>query len=472
MSLRINLNSAALSASRYLGQTDNALGKSIEKLSSGYRVNRASDDPAGLVISQKLRAQIGGLGQAISNSNDAINMVRTAEGALNETHALLISMRELAIHAANTGANDEASLAADQLQIASAIDSLNRIAANTQFGQKKLLDGSAGMKATVINTVDFGNVTPAANTVAGYVGVDVTQAATKAQYVGDDLWDTDTVGDIAGGASSITINGTLISFDALDGGAQVIQKINDVSSTTGVTATLNAGVITLDQTSFGSDKGIALVDASGLISGTTNVVEWGTDAAATVTYSDGSTEAFNAGKGLQLVGATSGMVINLTTAGNAVANHNDAIFITSSTMMFQIGAYAGQTVELSLNSVAAADLGGTAVGLINTTWTVADIDVRSFNGAQDALKLIDAAISEVSTIRANLGAFQKNILESNVNSLSVAKENIAASESSIRDTDMAAEMVNFTRNQILEQAGTAMLAQANQVPQILLRLLQ
>ncbi len=271
MSLRINLNAAALNAHRQLQGTDSALAGSIEKLSSGFRINRAADDPAGLAISENLRSQISGLGQAIANSSDAVNMIKTAEGALAEVQNLLRTMRNLALHAANTGANDETALAADQTQIEAAITALNRISENTQFGTKKLLDGSA----------------------------------------------------------------------------------------------------------------------SGLV--------------------------------------------------------------------FQVGANANQTTTISIDSVSASALG------------VASIDVTS--DAQGAIELLDTAISTVSTMRAELGATQKD-LESNIASLGVAKENIAASESSIRDTDMAAEMVSFTRNQILLQAGVAMLTQANAAPQALLALLR
>ena len=141
MALRINLNTAALSAHRTLTGTDSSLSKSIEKLSSGFKVNSAGDDPAGLVISEKLRAQVGGLGQAIKNAGDAVNMVKTAEGALGEVHRLLRSMRDLAVHAANTGATDSAAAQADQAQIDNAINSLNKVASETQFGGRKLLDG-------------------------------------------------------------------------------------------------------------------------------------------------------------------------------------------------------------------------------------------------------------------------------------------------------------------------------------------
>jgi len=271
MALRINLNTAALNAHRQLQGTDQALAGSIERLSSGFRINRAADDPAGLAISENLRAQVSGLGQAIANSSDAVNMIRTAEGALSEVHSLLRTMRNLALHAANTGAIDTTAAEADQTQMAAAISALDRIANNTQFGNKKLLDGTA--------------------------------------------------------------------------------------------------------------------------------------------------------TGLE----------------------------------FQIGANAGQTTSVDIDSVKAADLG------------VSTIDVTT--AAQAAITAVDAAVSTVSTLRAELGATQRD-LESNMTSLGVAKENIAASESSIRDADMAVEMVTFTRNQILLQAGVAMLTQANAAPQALLALLR
>ena len=157
MGLRINLNSAAQTAHRMLSGTDQALNKSIERLSSGYKINSAADDPAGLVISEKLRAQISGLGQAISTAGDAVNMVKTAEGALNEVSGLLRSMRDLAVHAANSGATDDASKQADQAQIQSAIESINKISSETQFGNKKMLDGTAGITASITGPSEADN---------------------------------------------------------------------------------------------------------------------------------------------------------------------------------------------------------------------------------------------------------------------------------------------------------------------------
>jgi flagellin len=272
VALRINTNTSALNAHRWLSTSDTALASSIEKLSSGYRINVAADDPAGLVISESLRAQVSGLGVALRNTEQSINVIKTAEAAMQEVHNLLRSMRDLALHAANTGASGTTEIAADQAQIDSAIDSLDRIASQTQFGSIALLDGSA----------------------------------------------------------------------------------------------------------------------TGLI--------------------------------------------------------------------FQVGANAAQTVTVDLPDVSASALG------------VDSIDVTS--DAQAAITAIDAAIDAVSTSRVDLGAFQKNTLESNLNSLAIAQENLAATESAIRDTDMAGEMVNFTRYQILLQAGSAMLTQANQSPQVILQMLR
>lgn len=466
MSLRINQNSAAMNAHRQLQNTDNQMASSIEKLSSGYRINRSADDPAGLVISENLRSQISGLGQAISNSQDAINMVKTAEGALTEVNSLLGTMRDLAVHASNVGMNDTKALDADQAQIASATAALNRIATNTQFGSKKLLNGTAGISGQTTNAaVSFmsGN----AATVAGTYALTITTQATKATNVGGAA-----VGDTAIAANdTITINGQQIGLTVGEDATSVANKINAQTDKTNVVATVNAGTLTLTQKNYGPSNGIVLSGTgTGLAAtGLTNATTAGVNAAGTLAKG-GVTYTLN-GVGDQLYGNvntdTEGMVIR--TAGNGALGN---VVVTNNSLKFQVGANAGQTASVAVNDVSASKLGTSATGLTNSSWKVADIDVTSFSGAQDAIKIIDAAISEVSATRAQLGSFQKNQLESNINSLGVAKENIAASESSIRDVDMAAEMVTFTRNQIMEQAGTSMLTQANQAPQNLLALLK
>ncbi len=471
MILRINLNTAAMNSHRNLANTDNAMSRTMERLSSGYRINRAADDPAGLVISEKLRAQVSGLQTSIANSNDAINMVRTAEAALAEVHSLLHTMRDLAVHASNTGANDDASIAADQSQINSSIQSINRIASTTQFGSRFLLNGQAGALATVEDNVHISGATPKSNTPAGYVSVQVTQVATKAQMDTSQTYASSNA--TVANAGNISVNGQTIQVLATDKVSDVLAKINALRSLTGVSARWDGDHVELNQEKYGSDQFIAYTESAQILNGGISHVQKGQDAVATITYEGtGATEVFNAGSGLRLKGATSGMIINLTEAGNAVGNYTNALFVNSGKLQFQIGPNVGQSIELSLPSVAASELGKTATGLTNPNWTVADIDVSTAEGAKDAIRLLDAAISEISLIRSDLGSFQKNTLESNINSLGIARENLAASESMIRDADMAAEMVRFTRDQILLQSGTAMLTQANLAPQTLLSLLR
>ena len=516
MSMRINLNNAAQTAARSLQNTDNNLSKAIERLSSGYKINRGADDPAGLVISEKLRAQISGMTQAISNSQDAVNLIKTAEGALTETNSLLRGMRDLAVHSANLGANDTASIAADQVQINSALQSLNNISSRTSFGNKKLLDGTAsvglgaivGLGGLAGSNSDISSVTAASTNSAFMnatgnksVTIAITQDAAKAKATG--------AAGVAGGAqlstatgwtatttSSIKVNGVdLGTFTAAQTGDDVINAINNnatLSQT--VVATRGAGNhIEIASKQYGSAQGITVeetlqdatgagnvavanlvavgpVDTTDNAAHATTSVAWGKDIKGTVfgLGVGGGTVDFNSGSGFTMKD-TAGDAINFSSGmtGEAGFMATYAGTVTGSGTVFQLGAFAGETAAVSLSSSAANALGG---GASTVFASVANIDLTT--NAQEAIKVLDSAISQVSTTRANLGAFQKNVLESNINSLGVAKENISASESAIRDTDMATEMTNFTRLNIMEQAGTAMLTQANQGPQQLLSLLR
>lgn len=475
MSLRINLNTAAMNAHRNLASADAAMGSSIEKLSSGYRINRGADDPAGLVVSENMRAQVSGLGQAIANSNDAVNMVKTAEGAMTETNSLLRSMRDLAVHASNVGANDPKALAADQAQIQSAITALNRISDTTQFGTKKLLDGSAGISIsapTNTSVVSTGSSATAANYSL------TATAATKASITGTK--DLSAGGAAVGSAGTLFLgdgkNSVSIAFAAADRITDVVAKINAYSTTTGVVAGGTTD-LTLTQKNFGSAPTISTAGTSNA-----DLTALGLNGVAVVAGTDVSAAATNTATGAVITmtgsgqyasgpagSALDGVKLNITASQAATT-----LTVTSNALKFQIGANAAQTTSVAVGDMDAAHLGNTVdrSTLTNSTWNVGNIDVTSFNGAQDAIKILDAAISEVSDTRASLGAFQKNQLESNINSIGVAKENLSASESSIRDTDMAAEMSTFTRNQIMMQAGTSMLTQANQAPQSILSLLK
>lgn len=486
MAMKINTNVTALNAQQNLLIAQAGFAQSVERLSSGFRINRAADDPAGLVNSENLRAQVEGLGQAIANTSEAVNMLKTAEGALNEVNSLLRSMRNLALHAANTGANDSVAVTADQNQITSAIESLNRIAANTQYATKYLLNGAAGNTSLVNDVTNIQGVSGGGALGTGAIGISVLQtAAVATSSVGKGLASNGTVSS----SGILTVNGVAINIAATDTYADVINKINQQTDTTGVSASFSDGIV-FTQQNVGSGYSITVSQSATIISGLSGVVvngQTGTNVSARVSFSTNgaiTAAATLTGVGTVLqgtVGNASDLRITLTNTGAGVGAATgmtttsgiDDINLVAGGLKFQIGANFQQTVSISISSVAANNLGTTAANLIGnpSNVSVQTIDVTTADGAQNALKILDQAISDISALRARLGATQKNTLETNINSLGVARENLAASESTIRDTDTAGEIMRFTRFQLQMQAATAMLAQANQAPQLLLSLL-
>lgn len=479
MSFRVNTNVMAMNALRNVGETNNDFGKSINRLSTGLRINQAADDPAGLIISEAFRAQIAGMDQAIRNSQDAINFAKVAEGALDEVNRLLRDGRSLAVAAGNSGTLSESQIQANQSQFASIVASITRIAQQTQFGTKKLLDGSAGVYATVtdganVNALSFtGSFNGAAITTNSSVTIDVTTQAQRAVITGTQTFAnaTDTVN-----AGSFTINGRTFSTNATDTIADVVARINNASDTTGVTAQWSAGNgVVLTSTQYGSIAKVDLADTSGVLlssAGATN--DFGVDSVADVIIDTNGTAAgglatvtFDKGRGLSLKDAEGNNIV-LTENGNLLGGPASVGQLSVGTSQFQIGANSGQTVNLSLGSFAASELGkGVVSGM-----TLANLDLTTSSGANDALKVIDKAVGDIAAARGEIGSFQRNILESNIRSLGVAKENLSATESTVRDTDVAAEMTNFTKLQILQQAGLSVLAQANAAPQAVLSLLR
>ncbi len=726
MSLRINHNLAALNGNRNLKLTNESLTKSMQKLSSGFRINAASDDPAGLVISEQFRAQIAGLNRAIQNSEGSISMIQTAEGALTEINNLLISMRELAIHAANEGFNDADQLAADQAEIANAIKTIDRIAANTQFGTKKLLDGTKDNIATITTANTSGLTVKQSNLRTGLHSVsatktadstatlnttslglslkntdgdpynltekihqiDVVQASDVAKKTSSSVSLADAFGnnlsiattaavarinnsatvngaalaahagsytvvlnyqengesptgnqtltfDVAAGATradvatslqtQINLNSALagkvtvrassnnLIIESANAGAQYSVKVEDSTTnattayfdfttgqssrgesndsisftvnteknsnvtatatihegsysslsalvaaingdaTTGLTAAfgtvkngapsdivaslVNSNYIQFATQDEGSAYSIKLNDATPAAGNILNVLKLTADTLANtgtdaLVNFDGYTNAINkvkygntsdialknkadgsAGQGtLQMTvntalngvklgnllldvkaakydvrldgGAATSVsagvnttVFNADRSQSLIVNYaltsqggTETINNTDESLVFQIGANVGQTAAIAIRNMAAGSMGKGLPG--NMFASLSTIDVTTVQGAQDAQSIIDAAINEVSTTRGTLGSFQKNTLESNLRNLRIAAQNLTASESQIRDTDMAEEMSEFTKNQILVQAGTAMLAQANQMPQVVLSLFQ
>jgi flagellin len=397
--MRINNNVMAMNASRNLASTNIMLGKSLEKLSSGFRINRAADDAAGLVVSQGLRAQIGGLKQATRNAQDGISVVQTAEGALNEVHTMLNRMRDLAVQSANSGGNDAASKAAAQAEINALTTEITRVSSTTRFGGVNLLDGTYGIRTSVTGAS------------AGIANTGTVAAS--------------------GGSFSIAVNGgpaVSVTLSANLNGTQASATTLENNINSALTA---AGSV------YGGKVHITSTPVIGSLTNETLAIQVdGLRSGQSFTLADGSGTPLNA--------------LGITTLSSSQVG-------TGGT--FQIGANANETVSLTIAATDATTLG------------IGSLDVTNDTGAAAAIKALDTAISTVSSVRGNLGALQ-NRFESMINNMQVTTENLSASESRIRDTDMAQEMVTFTKNNVLMQAGTAMLAQANQVPQSILSLLK
>ena len=479
MSFRVNTNVSAMNALRNLNVTGVRFATSISRLSTGFRINTAADDPAGLIASENFRSQISGITQAISNSQTALNYTKTAEGALDEISRLMREVRALAVASANTGVLSASQLQANQTQVNLITKSIDRIAQQTEFGRKKILDGSAGITAIVVDSTKLKSLTMSGTIgtqsliADGAVTVEVTTAATKATTTGTRLTAAANLAayeaTALGAAGSFSINGTTIDMIASETFGDVVKRINEVSGQTGVTAEAvwdgTNGQITLRQTTYGSNSKINLVDANGIIltaAGTVTVT--GVDAVANVTVGALLPVVFTAGAsgadGLTLTDSNGNRVV-LTVAANVVAAPMTNIGqVTVGSAQFQIGGNAGQTTLLSIPNFSASALG------------FANIDLTTSAGATAAITTVDDAIDGLNLKRGEIGSFMKYILESNIRSLGVTRETLSASESMIRDTDIAEEMTNFSKLQILQQSGLAVLAQANAAPQGVLALLR
>ncbi|MGB1928581.1 MAG: flagellin [Mariniblastus sp.] len=467
--LGIQNNVSALNAQHNLGRSQNSLNTSIERLSSGFKVNRGADGPAALVISEKQRAQIAGLKAAIDNTDKAVAVVQTAEGALTEINSLLVKARSLSIDSANTGVNDADALAANQAEIDNVLDTINRIAANTQFGDSNLLDGSSGLQGTASDT-DVTFLKATSDTSAGSYAVAVTTVAERANATAGTAQTTNLAA-----AETLTVNGVSISLNAgLDQNA-VVSRINEFTGQTGVVAAVVGGATQLRTESFGTAATIDVISDTAAAAtssgfGTTLVQDSGVNVAGTI----GGNAATGSGAVLTgSAGASQGIMVSIAEdAANltqTVTGAQGNITIADNSLIFQIGANQNQTVSISIDSVDSTGLG---IGVAGNQFTnLNEISVTSASGAQDSIGIIDAAIDEISTLRGTLGAFQGNTLESTATNMRSTLENTVNAESVIRDTDFAEEISKFTNSQVLVQAGASVLSSANQSSQLILSLL-
>ena len=424
--MRINNNIMAMNTHRQLGANQMNGAKSMEKLSSGLRINRAGDDAAGLAISEKMRGQIRGLSQASRNAQDGISMIQTAEGALNESHSILQRMRELAVQSAT-----DTNTAADRLELQKEADQLaselTRIGDNTEFNTQKLLNGDLVSAKFHIGANAGQRMDIAINDMRALeLGVVGDISATIASNIA-----------VVGGVTPDAQDGTYTV--ALDGATY---QLKDASGT--VVAT---GADGLTFTGTGADNdGSAFGDDAITLTDTAKVGGSVVIAAAAVTSFDA--EITNT---TLEAGAYTASTTELTDAsGTVIATSADAtnFLDASGANVFSFGAAITATTQLS----------------------VGGIDISNQKSADVAITSLDAAIQSVSAQRSELGAFQ-NRLEHTINNLGASAENLQAAESRIRDLDMASEMMEFTKTNILNQAATAMLAQANQAPPSVLQLL-
>ena len=489
--MRIQHNIAALNSYRNLTGNNNAVAKNLEKLSSGYRINRAGDDAAGLAISEKMRAQITGLNTAQKNAQDGVSLVQTAEGALTEVHSMLNRMVELADQSANGTYDNEVDRANLQKEIASLKDEIDRIADSTNFNGINLLDGSLSAAKLDVKSATINNkaITPTVNAATGTaskIAVTASAVEQKQTLTVEYADESGTLHKVEVGYTSakdipkndaavlgalqkselasvfdITSdkNGTLTLTSKVVGenGAKLIGI-----STTDVATTVKAGDVTK-----GTNETVTLANgAQNITAGDTIVLNGKTYEFVADTSSKPKTEGATA----IVVGANEDATIaNLNTAlenAGVKATKNGTDLVLSATkngaaLTLQIG---DTSEDFNQMNVSVGDMHTAALG-------IADIDISTQAGAKTAVGKIKSAINSVSSTRGDLGAIQ-NRLEHTINNLSVTSENMTAAESRIRDVDMANEMMAYTKNNILVQSSQAMLAQANQLPQGVLQLLQ
>jgi len=471
---RINTNVSALTAQRGLSRSQKTLSQTLERLSSGLRINRGKDDPAGLIASESLRSEISGITQAIDNSSRASNVIATAEGALSEVASLLLNIKDLVVEAANQGALSPEEIKANQLQVDSAIQSITRISNTTSFAGLKLITGSldyitSGVTTSAVSSLRINQAGFGTNESIP-VQVDVITSANTA----DLQFRSGTI------ASSLTleISGTegveTLQFVSGTAASAIAFAVNRVTDATGVAATYinsadpTSGIV-LQSADYGSKSFVSISALKGTFattdtSGNAKARVEGIDAVATING------ALTVGDGRDIKLSTSTLDLELT-INETFGAGNTSFAITGGGALFQLGPQvkSNQQVNVGIQSAAASKLGNSELGFLSDLITGGSATLAG--DATAASRIVERAIKQVAVQRGRLGAFERNTLDTNMNSLAVTLENVTASESQIRDADFARETSELTRSQILTQAGTSVLATANSTPQQVLSLL-
>lgn len=470
--MRINHNVAALNTYSRLSQATSAQSKSLEKLSSGLRINKAGDDAAGLAISEKMRGQIRGLDQASRNAQDGISLIQTAEGALNETHSILQRMRELAVQSSND-TNTQVDRTELQKEVDQLAEELTRIGDNTEFNTKTLLDGTLGVKfhvganATQNISLDVTDMRASALKVAGTEAAEVEQQSTltagaAGTRIATGSYDVVKVADYTGTA--------LVDANVGGGSAAAVTDVmvdssgNAVATSTNGKAWTQVGAVAANRDTFSLDGEVVKGGKIDIVASTsakaTVGITGGELTSGTYTVTDVSTNATYGGAWQVGLADASGKIVAL---GATDLAGTDAATAAAVTHWVDVNDTTKDLLATTANAALAID------DTIKVTGK--GIDISSQSSADAAITTIQTAIETVSAERSKLGAYQ-NRLEHTINNLGTSSENLTAAESRVRDVDMAKEMMEFTKNNILNQASTAMLAQANQMPQGVLQLLR
>lgn len=479
---RITTNIPSLVSQRHLGIAQQALSRSLERLSSGLRINRGADDPAGLIVSERLRSEVSAVRQAIKNSSRAINVIATTEGALNEVAALLNDINALIVEAANKGAFSDDEVAANQLQIDASIDSISRIANTTTFAGQKLLNGgldyvTSGVVASQLADVHvlgakFGT------TAFIPVTVDVSLSAQKAQL---------TFSSTGLGATSVTINvrgveGVVtLSFPASATSVEMVNAINTETDATGVVAvasgTNGSAGFRIESLGYGSAAFVSVTEmGSGGVMGLTDRVGAGVprtdgrDAVATINGTATTADGLELSVSKTLLKLE--VILSESYGGGSTGLGVSTFSITEGGALFQLGPQVNPNLQenIGIQSMQANQLGNSIVGFLSDlkSGQVNALNTENFKQASD---IVNEVITQVSRLRGRLGAFEKATLQPNINQLQITAENLTSSESTIRDTDFTVETSELTRSQILVQAGNSILAIANAQSQNVLTLL-
>ena len=522
MALTINTNVASLNAQRNLGKSQGALNKSMQRLSSGLRINSAKDDAAGLAISDRMTAQIRGLNQASRNANDGISLAQTAEGALQESTNILQRMRELAVQSANdtNSSSDRSSLQAEVTQLISEMD---RIATTTQFNGKNLLDGTlnnasfhvgANANQTISVSIDSARTTALGSVVNDAGATSQTITPTTATNVTPTTTTYDGVIGTASSGGNIQINGTDIvastsygndsTHGVTGGSAYALTQAINASNVNGVTATasntqvfanvsgnfLNTTIDSADgdslayslsingesvySNSFASDASVTVDDM------VANINDKSSDTGVIATKNGNGDLELSAADGRDIIVSES--TTNTAGAGNTNGADNGYTSVFSANTAADTDAAYGATfrgqVTLQSSSNVNLNTGGNLLGFgadtvleVDTNSSISNVDVSTQEGANNAILAVDAALSSIDSNRGDLGAVQ-NRFESTIANLQNVSENLSAARSRILDADIAGETSNMTKQNILQQAGVSILAQANQAPQLALSLLK